>query len=192
MTSYVYFFQHRTLPLVKIGKANNWMVRASQVGGTELIDIERSFIKHIDTESHAYDVERMLHKIFYSFRVDDPTGLSGGTEWFEDSIIPRAREILGKMQYAAKPKRVKPTDKWRSQVVTIIHMLTIHFEWTNLEGGGVALFPHAGIRDDDDELRYPYRLAELIGHDVKNHPECYELTGNVWHTLEKHRVSIPS
>jgi hypothetical protein len=87
MTSNVYFFQHNTLPLVKIGKANDWAIRALQVGGVELIDFERSMFKEVADSTTAYDLERMLHVLFEDRSVPDPTGLSGGTEWFCETIM---------------------------------------------------------------------------------------------------------
>jgi hypothetical protein len=94
MTSNVYFFQHTTLPLVKIGKANDWAIRALQVGGVELIDFERSMFKEVSDPTTAYDLERMLHVLFDSRRVPDPTGLSGGTEWFCETVMSEVRKVV--------------------------------------------------------------------------------------------------
>lgn len=94
MTSNVYFFQHTTLPLVKIGKADDWAIRALQVGGVELIDFERSMFKEVSDSTTAYDLERMLHVMFENRRVSDPTGLSGGTEWFCETVMGEVRKVV--------------------------------------------------------------------------------------------------
>jgi len=94
MTSNVYFFQHTTLPLVKIGKADDWAIRALQVGGVELIDFERSMFKEVSDSTTAYDLERMLHVLFEDRRVPDPTGLSGGTEWFCETVMGEVRRLV--------------------------------------------------------------------------------------------------
>lgn len=113
MTSNVYFFQHTTLPLVKIGKADDWAIRALQVGGVELIDFERSMFKEVADSTTAYDLERMMHVLFEDRRVPDPTGLSGGTEWFCETVMGEVRKVVRGLSTCDGSQLLKKTKRVR-------------------------------------------------------------------------------
>ena len=122
MTSNVYFFQHNTLPLVKIGKADDWAIRALQVGGVELIDFDRSMFKEVADSTTAYDLERMLHVLFENRRVPDPTGLSGGTEWFCETVMGEVRRVVRGLS-TCDGSRVVRKSKARIKSDTVGHNL---------------------------------------------------------------------
>ena len=111
MTSYVYFFHHKTLPIVKIGKANDWASRAMCVGGKEIIDFSKSMVKKVADSSAAIDLERMLHVVFEKFRHERLINLCGGTEWFKVEIMDDVKRMvrgLEKTDGSIVKSRVRP------------------------------------------------------------------------------------
>ena len=113
--AFVYVMPHASLPLLKIGKANQVDVRAEQVGH---VDVPATLRFLVATERDAFRVERVLHRTFHQWRLgaDEAAshGLSEGLgEWFRDDCFPRLmsfaeanRDLLG--------LKVQPVDTQRS------------------------------------------------------------------------------
>lgn len=89
--AFVYVMPHTSLPLLKIGKANQVDVRAEQVGA---VDVPATMRFLVETERDAFRVERVLHRTFHQWRLQAGEaarlGLSTGLgEWFRDDCFPR-------------------------------------------------------------------------------------------------------
>lgn len=92
--AYVYFFAHKTEPLVKIGKAICWETRGATVGAGDIIDEDRSLIKKVVGEQAAFDLEYMLHKLFADKRKPLEQSRDGYTEWFCDSVMEDVNKLV--------------------------------------------------------------------------------------------------
>lgn len=92
--AYVYFFAHKTEPLVKIGKAICWETRGATVGAGDIIDEDRSLIKKVAGEQAAFDLEYMLHKLFADKRKPLEDTREGYTEWFCDSVMKDVNKLV--------------------------------------------------------------------------------------------------
>lgn len=92
--AYVYFFAHKTLPLVKIGKAVCWQTRGADVGKGGIINEAKSLIKKVDNEQAAFDLEFMLHKMFEDKRSPLNDMRDGYTEWFCSSVMDTVKLLV--------------------------------------------------------------------------------------------------
>ena len=119
MMSYVYFFQHKTKPLVKIGKALCWETRGAEVGRGDIIDVSRSLIKKVDSEQAAYDLEFLLHKLFEASRQPLDTIVDGYTEWFCDSVMENVKLIVRGLEVISGTSIKKKTKKmsWEGESI---------------------------------------------------------------------------
>jgi hypothetical protein len=109
--SHVYILVHRTEHLVKIGKANDIISRASGLGGSDF-DFSRSIGLRVDTVRQAFELERMLHTVFKSSRlpvneveklIDHGSGLS---EWFHADCLERVQVFLAHIKDVVRFERV--------------------------------------------------------------------------------------
>lgn len=120
VSSYVYFFAHKTKPLVKIGKANCWLSRAPNIGGGKFIDFKKSFVKKLSSEKDALDLEFMLHTLFEEKRKPLSDRGDGYTEWFCSSVMEQVFKLV---RYLQKTDGVnltpKPTKKsgWNGELI---------------------------------------------------------------------------
>ena len=98
--AFVYILPHPVAPRFKIGKANHIPSRVRQIG-VDQFDFSRSSALRVGTETDAYNLERMLHKMFGRYRVpeEDIIAFEGGrpdgaSEWFDTSCEPRLTQFL--------------------------------------------------------------------------------------------------
>lgn len=104
--SFVYILQHADEPIVKIGKSDRPLQRASQL--PEQIDQSRSFVVEVDRR-YATHVEKMLHFVASNFLVTRPQG-DGYTEWFGADALSAVRAFIerGDLQLRLKPLATPP------------------------------------------------------------------------------------
>ena len=94
--SFVYVLHHKTLPAIKIGKADNIALRAAQIGS---IDVSKSFCVSVQA-SNVINLEKVLHRTFskWSIACDDAKKMGinddGSTEWFNASCKQRVIVFL--------------------------------------------------------------------------------------------------
>lgn len=99
MSSHVYLLRHKSKSRFKIGKANDIIARARQIG-LESIDFQRSVGLSVPTENEARYLERVLHLSFREARLDAQEVIMGGdstngaSEWFEMSSWARVLQFL--------------------------------------------------------------------------------------------------
>lgn len=90
--SNLYLLPHVTLPLFKIGKANGVEERAYSIGG---IALDRAVRLAVPNERAAHHAERVLHRMFKSYRLTAyeaaamGVGESGCGEWFKGECLDR-------------------------------------------------------------------------------------------------------
>jgi len=112
--SHVYLLAHRTANLVKIGKANSIISRASSLCLDDF-DLSKSIGLKVKTEREAFELERMLHTVFKSYRlqVEQVSSIlnhsSGMTEWFSSDCMGRAQEFLSHINDMVPFERVEVT-----------------------------------------------------------------------------------
>lgn len=143
---YVYFFAHKTEPLVKIGKAVCWESRGAIVGAGDIIDEERSLIKKVVGEQAAYDLEYMLHKLFEDKRKPLEQSRDGYTEWFCDSVMEDVNKLVRGLEDLSGGKIKKKSaqvGKWEGEKI-------------NLKGDAKYLFGvlsrHVSVRVDGNRI----------------------------------------
>lgn len=96
--SYVYILQHKTLPMIKIGKADNVKERIEALGFNWL-DTENSLIIKV-SHKDVFKLEGMLHKAFKKRLAPEGAAINaighrdGYTEWFVSVTPQRVRELL--------------------------------------------------------------------------------------------------
>lgn len=120
--SYVYFFQHSSKPLVKIGKALCWETRGADVGRGGIIDISKSFIKKVDSEQSAYDLEFLLHKLFEDKRQPLEQQCDGYTEWFCNSVMEDVTKLVKGLENLSGGKIKKKSaqvSKWEGEKIDL-------------------------------------------------------------------------
>lgn len=105
--SYVYLMKHESKPMVKIGKANVLEKRWNTLGNC--FDFDSSYFKECDSEQHAFEIERRLHKAFAPFRLKLDEKFDGSTEWFNELVISAAIELVDGVQPVVK--KIQPKDK---------------------------------------------------------------------------------
>lgn len=94
--SFIYILQHKTSPIIKIGKADNVSLRASQIGS---IDPSRSFSVSVANRA-VFDLEKILHKTFKAWKltpsdaITHGANIDGSTEWFRDECKARLISFL--------------------------------------------------------------------------------------------------
>lgn len=94
--SFVYVLRHASLPLVKIGKANDVSVRSQYLG--EVIAGGTSL--SLPSERSALRIERILHRLFHQWRLStaDATSMGaasdGASEWFHSACHARLIEFI--------------------------------------------------------------------------------------------------
>lgn len=118
--SYVYFFQHKTKPLVKIGKALCWETRGAEVGRGDIIDVSRSLIKKVDSEQAAYDLEFLLHRLFEDKRQPLEEQCDGYTEWFCSSVMNDVNNLVKGLEDLSGGKIKKKSaqlNKWEGEKI---------------------------------------------------------------------------
>ncbi|KWU19020.1 GIY-YIG nuclease family protein [Burkholderia cenocepacia] len=104
MSSFVYLLQHKAEPRFKIGKANDVIARVRQLGHRHF-SFDRSKALEVDSEQASQNVERLLHRLFASFRLDPAAtqdarfpglrrGQDGSTEWFNMACWDRLTRFL--------------------------------------------------------------------------------------------------
>ncbi len=91
--SYIYFLYETDTDAVKIGKANDPMVRINQL--TEDIDISNSYCISIDKDK-ALDIEKGIHRLLRTtqYHITDRVKNDGHTEWYHIDVIPKVKELL--------------------------------------------------------------------------------------------------
>lgn len=94
--SHVYLLPHATEPRLKIGKADNVQSRANQIG-KENFCLERGFVFELGSRRSAFNLERVLQRVFSQFHLPDiSTAEDGATEWFDlgclDLVLRHATE----------------------------------------------------------------------------------------------------
>jgi len=122
--AYVYFFAHKTLPLVKIGKAICWETRGATVGAGDIIDEDRSLIKKVVGEQAAFDLEYLLHKLFEDKRKPLEEQRDGRTEWFCNSVMPDVSKLVRGLEDLSGGKIKKKSassdvNKWEGEKIDL-------------------------------------------------------------------------
>lgn len=139
--SYVYFFAHASEPLVKIGKANCWESRFPMVGGDQLIDADKSYIKRVCSEREAFDLEFMLHALFREKRSPLSIRREGYTEWFCSSVMVVVLEIVRGLEsiqgVPIRSKSIAEPAKWTGEAID-------HSSITNQEAAD-AILRHCSV-----------------------------------------------
>lgn len=119
---YVYFFAHKTLPLVKIGKAVCWETRGAAVGAGDIIDENKSLIKKVVGERAAFDLEFLLHKLFEDKRKPLTDSRDGYTEWFCDSVMEDVNKLVRGLEDLSGGKIKKKSvqvGKWEGEKIDL-------------------------------------------------------------------------
>lgn len=100
MTSHVYILQHAQQPWIKIGKADDLLIRSKALGFCRL-DLCASLAVEVADSSEALRLEFALHRLFARFRIPseqvlacDPLTLQGFSEWFHATCKPRVEQVL--------------------------------------------------------------------------------------------------
>ncbi|MCG2593455.1 helix-turn-helix domain-containing protein [Ramlibacter sp. XY19] len=95
--SAVYVLPHKVLPVLKIGKANDVLLRADLLEGA---DVLRGRQLLVDSEAAAYNLESVLHRAFRPWRLTAyeaarlGVGASGATEWFRADCTEKVMSFL--------------------------------------------------------------------------------------------------
>ena len=110
--AFVYFLKHKTKPIIKIGKAKDWQNRVDSLGGEGVIDYESSFLKEMDTEKDAFDLEYTLHQVFKDSQVVLEESSDGYTEWFCSSISNEISRIVKDCKSLSGRKRKCKIVEW--------------------------------------------------------------------------------
>lgn len=100
VSAFVYILPHPVAPRFKIGKAIHIPSRVRQIG-VDQFDFSRSSALRVGTETEAYNLERMLHRVFGRYRVPEEDIIAfegvrpdGASEWFDTSCEPRLTQFL--------------------------------------------------------------------------------------------------
>lgn len=97
--SFVYFLLHRDGALVKIGKADSILNRATSLGIKEL-DLKKSFGFKLASNNNAFKLEKTLHFLFDSYRIhpdlikEKVNHSDGLTEWFNVACLLRLPSLI--------------------------------------------------------------------------------------------------
>lgn len=90
---YVYLLKSRFLPQFKIGKTRNIHQRISTLGVDNFI-LEYSLCLKLNSENKAFQVEKMLHRLFEQWNITPQGGREGDTEYFDIQCFPRVINFL--------------------------------------------------------------------------------------------------
>lgn len=91
MKSYIYILKESNKPLIKIGKSNNPHARLINLNAIHSFSLYESYVIEVGSEEAAYRCETALHNLFNKNRKIQHG--DGGTEFFDDCIIPDVENI---------------------------------------------------------------------------------------------------
>jgi len=162
--SYVYFASHSSEGKVKIGSSHKVFSRLKDIKGR--FDLKSVIALEVGGRKNAYDLEFMFIKKWEEFRTPSPCdhGISGRTEWFDESILASIDDALQDFGLSNEVRRID--NFWAECMKDAINPSGNRLPIRHLTGDGTI------AHDERDAKGLCDKLSVLVGLSTEYSVDC--------------------